>query len=484
MVINQQSSFLMKLRGVVTSSNLPLHFSPEAIREATDIELEFKWPSIGKRLDLRGKTTFTLGSKETAFSVERENDDFVLGIHSADVANLFPINSHLDESAFLKGKTVVFPEKKHLMIPEAVTTGFCMLREGEESFTVSVFLKVNSAGRVKSISFAESVIKVTANCEPKEVEALLFNIDVSSVGFLRYKYYSVQKQLDDMFAVGALLKSTRVGRGGTEIDTAVRVFSKKGIRGDITNVGLEKLSDPDRLVREIISAAGVEIAKFFNKNSLPCPYRHREQMSAKGNRELRAFLDSVCINSAKALDKDLVHFAVNAAHGDKNEELILAKIKELLPSVTCSLDAKYHGGFGVKHYVRFAYPASRYSDLAVQRLIKEVVSCNGDLSVADTEYMKLCATRAVLACSENEPKTKAVEKHVSDLYALDYLNNNKTKVYEGTVWKVCDDRFEICLDNGCIGYLKGDESLVLGQRVFVKVAEADLSSENVLFVRV
>ncbi len=481
MVTNQKSDFHMKLREVIMSSGIPFSFPEEAIKETADIESEFKWPFIGRRLDLRGKTTFTIGSTEVAFSVEEENGDFILGIHSADVAHLFPLDSYIDESAYLKSRSIVFPEKKHFMIPESIATSFCALREGEESFTVSVFLRATSAGKIKSVSFAESVIKVTANCESEEVEALLFDIDVSSVGFLRYKYYPVLKQLEQMFVAGATLKMARQNRGADDVDTAVRTFSRKGIRGSISNVGFKKLSDPDRLVREIISAAGIEIAKYFNKHDIPCPYRQREHMSKKGIKELRAFLNSICIDSSKASDKELVLFAIDAAHGDKNEELILAKVKELLPTSVCSLESGYHGGIGAKYYVRFAYPVSRYSDLSVQRVIKEIIACGGDFESADKEYMLRCATRAVLSVMKYESIAKATEKRVSDLYALEFLAGNKNKTYEGTVWNISDEGVEVCLDNSCKGLLKGEGEYALGQRLVVKISETNLDGETVIF---
>ena len=330
--MNQQSSLLIKAREAVASSKIPFDFSTEVIKEMAEIESEFKWPSIGKRMDLRGKTTFTLGSTEVAFSVERKKDDFILGIHTADVANLFAFGSAIDKSAFEKGKSAVLPGKVHPMIPEAISS-FCSLLEGEECFTVSVFVKVSPKGKVGSLKFAESVIKLTANCEPEEVEALLFDIDVSSVGFLRYKYQAVLSQLEDMFHAGAILKMARENRGAEDIDTAVRVFSRKGIRGDVVNVGFKKLSDPERLVREVISAAGVEISKFFSKNSVPCPHRNRPPMSREGNVKLREFLDTVCIDTKDVEDKNLVSFTIDKAHGDRNEEIILAKeyaIKQLL----------------------------------------------------------------------------------------------------------------------------------------------------------
>ena len=86
MLTNQSSAFLMKIRNIVSSSGVSLSFSGEAIKETAEVESRFKWPFIGKRLDLRGKTTFTLGSMETAFSVERDGEDYILGIHSADIA--------------------------------------------------------------------------------------------------------------------------------------------------------------------------------------------------------------------------------------------------------------------------------------------------------------------------------------------------------------------------------------------------------------
>jgi len=481
MIMNQSSEFLMKIRNIVSGSGVSLSFSEEAIKETAQVESRSIWPFIGRRLDLRGKTTFTLGSMEVAFSVEKDGEDYILGVHSADVAELIPVGSALDKVAFSKGRSAFFPEKTYHMIPEPISDGLCALREGEESFTVSVFIRINGVGKVKSVKFAESVIKVTANCESKEVESLFFAIDVSSVGFLRYKYYSVLQQLENMFVAGAILKMARENRGAADIDTAIRTFSRKGIRGNITSVGFEKLSDPDRLVREIISAAGVEIAKFFDKHSIPCPYRRRAPMLKEDCKLLRAFLVSVCIDASKVSDKTLVSFAINVAHGNRNEELILAKVKELLPSAACSLEAGFHGGLGTKHYVRFAYPVSRYGDLAVQRLIKAIVNCGEDYSKLDTKYMEKCALLAVMSVNENEPKVKAVEKRISNLYTIEHLKNNSSKTYIGTVWNVSEDGIEVCLDNSCKGFLKKGGDFVQGQRVILKVAEADLNKETVLF---
>ena len=276
---------------------------------------------------------------------------------------------------------------------------------------------------------------------------MFFDIDVSSVGFLRYKYYPVLSDLENMFAVGAILKKARQDRGAPEVDPAVRTFSRTGIRGNVVNVNFEKLSDPDRLSREIISAAGVEIARIFKKHSIPCPYRHRANMSANGMKQLRNFLKSVCLNVDDVKDTDLISFAVDSAHGGKNEELILAKIKELLPPTTCSLEAKRHGGIASNYYVRFAYPVSRYSDLAVQRLIKTYISCNGEFSEAQMSHMEKCAERAVKAVNENEAKVKKAQWRMSDLYALEYLNNNSSKIFGGTVWNVEEGVAIICLDN-------------------------------------
>ncbi len=480
MITNQKSVFLPKMRNIVSSDYVPFVFSEEAIIETAEVESEFKWPFIGKRVDLRGKTTFTIGSLETAFSVEREGKDYILGIHSADVATLFSLDSALDDAAFTRGKSVVFPEKTYTMLPEPIAEGLCALREGEECFTVSVFLRTNDVGKVKSVKFAESVIKVTANCEPKEVESLLFDIDVSSVGFLRYKYQAVLSQLEDMFAAGGNLKMVRQNRGAADVDTAVRTFSKKGIRGNVVSVSLEKYSDPERLVREVISAAGVEVAKYFKSHSIPCPYRHRESMSGEGIKELRTFLNTVCIDTARVSDKNLVSFAINAAHGGRNEELILAKIKELLPPSACSLKAKYHGGIGAEYYVRFAYPVSRYSDLAVQRLIKAAASCGDNFDRLDRGYMERCAMKAVDSVNRMESRAKEAEKRMSHLYALEYLNCNIGKTFEGTVWGVDGTDVEVCLDNSCKGYIDGGDH-VIGQHLVLKVDSVDVEKEMARF---
>jgi exoribonuclease R len=157
----------------------------------------------------------------------------------------------------------------------------------------------------------------------------------------------------------------------------------------------------------------------------------------------------------------------------------------LLPAVGCDLTPSYHCGIASGYYTRFAYPASRYGDLCVQRIIKAVSACGDDLSALDLDSLLAIATKAKESVIKNEARVKELEIKVSDLYTLELLNNSRNKIFAGTIWSSDNNQTEVLLDNGCKGCIgeiwAKKQDYVPGQRLNFRVYNVLWEKEMVVF---
>lgn len=89
-----------------------------------------------ERLDLRSWSTMTIDGADAkdlddAISIARyENDDFLLGVHIADVAEYVEEGSELDREAYLRGTSIYTPGRVIPMLPEILSNDRCSLHPG------------------------------------------------------------------------------------------------------------------------------------------------------------------------------------------------------------------------------------------------------------------------------------------------------------------------------------------------------------------
>lgn len=472
------------IKALLNREGMNIPFEAEALMQSKATAFTEISALIAKRTDLRGKTILTLSETdnsrtECGFSVEQDGEgNYVLGIHTADVAEFIEPASALESAVFSRHKTAVLPDKEIPMLPDSLTKGPCFLEVGEDRLAVSYFLTIDEDGRVKSFEFCESVIKTAANCLFSEIEALFLDYDTSAIMPLRKAYASVLPAIANMFNLGAILQNARVMRGGADIDRAERRFVCSRHGGRPIGITFRKDSDPKRLVREFLSVAGQELASYLYGKGIPAVYRVQEEPSAEA---IAAFC-----NNAKAVGIDtdtfegtnLFAWVADCARGIREEELLLYDMHSILPETGFSDKPHRHFIHGTDMYVRFAYPLNRCADYCIQRIVKGLIA-----EGATEALIERCKALNVLAVSSAtaERRTNRVEKAVMDLVALDCMRRDKNKAYTGLVHSVNDDVAIVLLDNGCIGYLSlegaSDKSeFCFGTEVSVQFDRADMKA--------
>ena len=453
-------------KALLAAEGLADGFTPDAEIQAKECTFSEISSLMARRVDLRGKTVITMSKSEKSraecgFSVERDKQgNFILGLHTVDAVEFIPEGSPLEKAVFSRGKTVVLPDKEIPMLPDTLSKGPCFLEVGEDRLAVSYLLTINEEGKVIAFDFCESIIKTAANCLFDEIEALLFNFDLSAIIPLRQAYASVSSTLTLMFALGGVLQNARVMGGGADIDRAKRYFPHTLHGAKATGVVSRKESDPERLVREFLAVAGIELAMYLNRNDIPAIYRVQDAPDAETIAAFREKAAMLGINTNGVEDSAVFAFTAEYSHGMRSEELLLATLHKMLPKTGFAAAPKRHAVHGSEMYVRFAYPINRCANFCMQRIVKTIIESREKGTELDRAKLADIVERGIASATYCENKASRVEDAIEDIVAFECLQRIPAKEYTGLVAAVTDDGAVLLLDNGCVAYAPlGDDDV-------------------------
>ena len=134
------------------------------------------------REDLRDVVMVTIDGEDAkdlddAVSVSKEGDDYLLGVHIADVTNYVQENSALDREALKRGTSVYLVDRVIPMLPHKLSNGICSLNAGVDRLALSCIMRINPKGEVVDYRIVESVICVDQRMSYTSVKKILEDKD-------------------------------------------------------------------------------------------------------------------------------------------------------------------------------------------------------------------------------------------------------------------------------------------------------------------
>src|SRR5262249_47752813 len=145
--------------------HLPHRFPAEVLEEAEAVEPIISSVELRKRRDFRDLPIVTIDGEtardfdDAVLVTRRENGNFELQVHIADVAHYVTAESALDQQARLRGTSVYFPDRAVPMLPLELSTNICSLRPHVDRLVMSCLLEIDHHGEIVGYEICCGVIR-------------------------------------------------------------------------------------------------------------------------------------------------------------------------------------------------------------------------------------------------------------------------------------------------------------------------------------
>ncbi len=496
-ILGESGELFCEETAIIKAFNLSTEFAEETLQEADAVCKKDIY--LNGREDLRNKLIFTIDGEDTrdiddAISLEKDGDNYILGVHIADVSEYVKPHTALDREAFARGTSVYFPDRVLPMLPKALSNGACSLNEGEDRYAMSCEMTFNALGERQNYRIFKSVIRSRYKTSYPEITAICLKDPV-----ICRKYGDLYQTVNAMQLLCTLLEKRREKLGSVNLDVKeAHIYVDEN--GEIVIPTAERTIS-QRIIEQFMISANEAVAEFLLKNKTACLYRIHEKPTAEKVENFYSFLRDLGVNASGGTD--------DTSPADFQKILKLAEDKPFYSQINKVMlrtmqKARYsqenagHFGLASDCYCHFTSPIRRYPDLFVHRAVKCVLENNAKAA----QKLLYTASEYAAHCSDRERVADEAERKVDDLYKLAYMSEHLGEIYGAVVSGVTKHGVYCELENGIEGLvpyedlpndryelfaekfmLKGTrKSFKLGDSVKVEVADCDLGRMKVLFM--
>lgn len=495
-VLGQGGDLDTEEEAIIRTQNLSEEFPQKALSEARKVSAEPV--SADGRTDFRGDLIITIDGEDSrdfddAVHVERDGEDFLLSVHIADVTHYVRRVGALDKEAFARGTSVYFPDRVLPMLPQELSNGICSLNEGEDRYTLSCIMRVDSKGNVKDNQIVNGLICSRNRMTYTKIAAILDGDDR-----MCSEYAHLVPMCEDMRALAEILMNKRNARGSIDLDVKEAQITCKDGKIDVCEY---KRTMAHRIIEEFMILANETVAEFVTAYELPFIYRVHEKPGEEKAQGFKTYLQELGIRAKFHPDNVRPGEYGKILESLKDSELFRVVNRVMLRSMSkARYSAENCGHFGLasRCYCHFTSPIRRYPDLLVHRIVKLIL--DGQAGEVEQGY-KNFVNIASNSCSASERRADEAERAVDELYKTWYMRSHLGEDFEGVVSGVTAFGIFVELPNTVEGLvrienlpqddytfveerylLKGSHnSYKIGDKCAVKVAACNIGTRRVEF---
>lgn len=489
---------------IVRAYELPMEFSEKIMHQVENVAKEVSEADMAGRMDLRDVVMVTIDGEDAkdlddAVSVTKEGDNYILGVHIADVTNYVQEKSALDVEALKRGTSVYLVDRVIPMLPHALSNGICSLNAGENRLALSCIMTINPKGEVIDHTIAETVIKVDTRMSYTSVKKILADKDEAEIE----KYRDLVPMFELMEELAAILRKKRMKRGSIDFDfpeTKV-ILDANGKPIDIKPYDRNVAT---KIIEDFMLIANETVASDYFWQEIPFVYRTHDNPDEEKIKKLNIFISNfghhIHLGSDELHPKELQKL-LGKIEGTPEEALIsrltLRSMKQAKYTTMCT----GHFGLAAKYYCHFTSPIRRYPDLQIHRIIKE--NLRGRMNDKRVEHYDKILTEVAKQSSETERRAEEAERETIKLKKVQYMEQFIGEEFEGVISGVMEWGIFVELPNTVEGlvrvtalnddyyhYIESTYEMVgensgkaykLGQKVKVRVEGTDRIARTVDF---
>lgn len=489
---------------IAKSRGLPMEFPDEVLAQAEKIPEQIKESDIEGRRDLRNDLIITIDGDDAkdlddAVSLTRKEDgNYLLGVHIADVSQYVFENSPLDKEALDRGTSIYMVDRVLPMLPPRLSNGICSLNPSVDRLTLSCAMELNGAGNVVSYEIFESVIKTTERMTYKNVNKV-YDEDPEMLE----RYANIKDMLMEMKSLQAILFDRRSARGSIDFEfpeTKI-TLDENGFPVDIRP---NERGISERVIEEFMLICNETVAEDMFWKELPFVYRVHETPDPERIKNFADFAHNFNLKLAGSID-DLQPKAfqqlMELIKGRREERLISTMMLRSLKKARYTSDCLGHFGLAAKYYSHFTSPIRRYPDLQIHRIIKEQL--HGKLTDKRIKHYDSILEDVAFHSSERERVADEAEREVDDMKKAEYMSRHLGEEFDGIITSVAGFGFYVELPSTIEGlvhvnsladdYYEYDEvnhllrgerrnlAFRIGDEVKIRVDRADVGARKIDF---
>ncbi len=492
---------------IVRKFQLPEEFSAEVLQAAEKIPAAISAKEYRKRRDLRLLPMVTMDGEDAkdlddAVSLEMLADGcYRLGVHIADVGYYVQEGGILDQEAFKRATSVYLVDRVIPMLPPRLSNGICSLNPQEDRLSMSCMMEIDPRGEIVQHEIFPSVIKVDERMTYTHVRQILEDRTPE----LLARYGPFVETFHRMRDLCLLLRNKRLQRGAIDFD-----FPESKVRLDEFGKPLEIIkrerSIAEMIIEEFMIAANETVAEHYYWLEVPFLYRVHEEPDHDDIVQLNEFLGAfgyhIKENSRGAASPKAFQQIVELTKGRPEERPVNTTLLRSLKHARYAPEPLGHFGLASKYYSHFTSPIRRYPDLAIHRVIREVIACGSLEKKRLTKLIPLMGEYAEHS-SLRERVAEEAERESVDLKKVEFMKDTVGQVYDGFISGVTSFGFFVELSNSVEGlvhvstlnddyyqYIEKHLMLVgehtrkvyrIGDPVQVKVTRVDIAERNLDF---
>lgn len=498
-VLGNKNDFNVDVLSIIRSYGLKDNFSKKTKKEAVFIEKEVDISKQKDRKDLIDLFTVTIDGRDSkdfddAISIEKDEEDFILYVHIADVSHYVKENSEIDKEAYQRGNSTYLYNIVLPMLPEELSNGICSLNPNENRLALSLKMRINKLGKVVDYKIYKSMIKSNYRLVYDDVNDYLDNKD---------KVYDDEiliEKLELFDKLYKILKNKREKRGSIDFN-----FTESQIdvneKGDVLNISIFERGSANKMIEEFMLVSNETIASLFAYMDFPSLYRIHEKPKDEKVESFKNILNTLGYNiKGKELHPKDFQEILKEVSGKDDESLVNMLMLRTMRKAKYTNYRDIHFGLATKYYTHFTAPIRRYPDLIVHRLVKDFLD-NKFENISQSSLEKQLAKNAE-HLSITERNSEECERDVEDLYKCKYVKKYIGEKFQGIISSITDFGIFIELENtveGCFMYKfsydhfeyieqklscvnrDNNKRYKIGQKVLIEVKNVDLEKRNIDF---
>jgi len=454
-VIGKKGDPGVDIVSIVRKYQLPEDFPREVLAAAEKIPLRISPGEIKGRRDLRSLPMVTIDGEDAkdlddAVSLEiLDNGLYRLGVHIADVGHYVPEDSILDKEALRRATSVYLVDRVIPMLPQRLSNGICSLNAGEDRLAMTCFMDINDKGIVVNHEICESIIHVNERMTYKNVTKILVEEDKELIE--RYKdFVDTFKHMSELCLI---LKNKRLYRGSIDFD-----FPESKVildeQGKPVEIAWRERTLADQIIEEFMICVNETVAQHYYWLDIPFLYRVHEEPDLEDIEDLNNFLSIFGLYIKGVGDK--VHpkafqNVVEKVMDRPEERAITTVMLRSMKHARYAAEALGHFGLASKYYSHFTSPIRRYPDLAIHRVIKEILRKGEKLDSKRLDELKIKMVEYAEQSSLQERIAEDAERESVELKKVEYMKQFEGQVFEGIISSVTSFGLFVELDNSAEG---------------------------------